>query len=555
MQKSQKTHPQHGSNYPVKMTDGIIITLYRASPITFITTLVLSALTFRIIIYPFFLNPLHKIPGPTLYKISSLFTLNDHRVEKRIVKVDTLHQKYGSVVQVAPNEVSLSHVSSLKKIYIDRNLPKSQFYGQFQNFDELNSFSMLDSGVHIKRKRLMAKLYSKTSVFMNSSQVHINDRVNNVLEFVGSHVGDGIDVYELFNSLAMDVVTFFEFGSKFSTNLILDLDQREIIKSFRASSSMWFYTTFFPSLWDYAATKETKTLSDGCREWIRAKFLEAYDDFLENGSNDDINMIKSLYDSQMVNKFGIGSELFDHTAAGHETTGTSLTYCCWELSRPANQYIQERIAQEMNEHFIKDDDVIELEKLDKLPYLDAVIMETIRLHAAIPGFEPRVVDSREFKVELSDGTQVELPGGTIVSVQPYTIHRDPKIFLEPNQFIPERWLPGKGESDDEYKSRIKLMRSMIFTFGQGNRMCLGMNLAMMEMKLCIGQLYWKFNSCISGDWCKDILTTKADAIMGYSSFHGKSKAELNDVELMSMADSYTSRPIFDECWLVWNKRS
>lgn len=90
----------------------------------------------------------------------------------------------------------------------------------------------------------MAKLYSKTSVFMNSSQVHINDKVNNVLQFVGSHVGDGIDVYELFNSLAMDVVTFFEFGSKFSTNLILDLDQREIIKSFRASSSMWFYTTF-----------------------------------------------------------------------------------------------------------------------------------------------------------------------------------------------------------------------------------------------------------------------------------------------------------------------
>lgn len=539
--------------------DGIILSLVKGSPMALFLSITTIILTYRIIIYPFFLNPLSEIPGPVLYKITSLFTLNDHRVERRIIKANGLHEKYGSVVQISPNEISLSTLDSMKKIYIKDNLPKSSFYAQFQNFGELNSFSMLDTGSHLKRKRLMAKLYTKSSVFTGSSQSHINSKVNNVIQFVNLSNGSAIDAYELFNSLAMDVVTFFEFGSKFSTNLILDTEQREIIKSFRASSSMWFYTTFFPSLWDYAASRETKRLSDGCREWIRAKFLEAYDDFMMNGTADEINMIRSLYESKSVDKYGIGSELFDHTAAGHETTGTSLTYCCWELSRPFNQYIQDKIAKEMEMNFGNEADggtFIELERLDKLKYLDAVLMETIRLHAAIPGSEPRVVDSREFKVQLANNVQVELPKGTIVSVQPYTIHRDPTVFLNANQFIPERWLPEENETESEYTSRVKLMKSMIFTFGQGNRMCLGMNLAMIEMKLCIAQLYWRFNSEISTEWCHDIVDdpVEADAIMGYGSFKGKSKSQLNDVELMSMADSYTSRPMFDECWLVWKVR-
>lgn len=315
------------------MSNGLILSLLEESPITTFTALLTLVLTYKFILYPFFLNPLHSIPGPLLYKITDLFALNDQRIESRNVKVHRLHQKYGSVVQLSPHEISLSTLSSLKKIYIKENFPKTSFYAQFQNFGAVNAFSTLPSVEHIKRKRLMAKLYSKSAVFSQKSQQHINTKVNNLLKFVSGTMGKSIDVYELFNSLAMDVVTFYEFGSKFSTNLLLDLEARDIIKAFRASSSMWFYTTLAPQFWNMAADKQTAKRSVECREWVRSKFLEAYESMLEEGG-DDGSVIKTLYEKR-IDKMAIGSELFDHTAAGHETTGTSLAYCCWELSRPS----------------------------------------------------------------------------------------------------------------------------------------------------------------------------------------------------------------------------
>jgi unspecific monooxygenase len=148
---------------------------------------------------------------------------------------------------------------------------------------------------------------------------------------------------------------------------------------------------------------------------------------------------------------------------------------------------------------------------------------------------------------------VDLPEGTVVSVQPWTIHNDAAIFARPEIFKPERWLKQENETDSEFKQRFQGMRNRLFTFGHGNRMCLGMNIAMIEMKLTIAQLYWRFNSQISRTWCTKL--SEDPAVMGYSTFDlKKSKRELTDVELMSMADSYTSRPMFDECWLEWASR-
>jgi cytochrome P450 len=72
---------------------------------------------------------------------------------------------------------------------------------------------------------------------------------------------------------------------------------------------------------------------------------------------------------------------------------------------------------------------------------------------------PRYVPARGSSI---DG--VWIPGGTIVSCQPYTLHHDETVFPQPLEFIPERWLESEGAKERE---------EMFFAFSKGSRGCLG----------------------------------------------------------------------------------
>ena len=68
--------------------------------------------------------------------------------------------------------------------------------------------------------------------------------------------------------------------------------------------------------------------------------------------------------------------------AGHETSGSSLTWCLFRLSKPENQSIQSRLRDEL---LSVNNAQPSLEELDALPYLDAVVREILRLDAVIGG--------------------------------------------------------------------------------------------------------------------------------------------------------------------------
>jgi cytochrome P450 len=78
-------------------------------------------------------------------------------------------------------------------------------------------------------------------------------------------------------------------------------------------------------------------------------------------------------------------------------------------------------------------------KVKEIPYLDAVINESLRLKPAIPGGVPRVTPASGIQID-----EVFIPGDVNVIVPAYAIHRDPRYFEEPNTFIPERWTDEKS---------------------------------------------------------------------------------------------------------------
>lgn len=170
--------------------------------------------------------------------------------------------------------------------------------------------------------------------------------------------------------------------------------------------------------------------------------------------------------SAMTNE-ELHDELLTLVFAGHETTGIALAWAIyWLLRNP-----------ESMQRLLADLDALgpnpAPEDLARLPYLDGVVHETLRLHPIVPDI-PRQT-TRPFDI-----LGYRLPAGIGVAVATARLHANPEIYPEPDRFKPERFLERKF-SPFEYTP-----------FGGGARRCLGAAFATYEMKIVLGTLLSRY---------------------------------------------------------------
>jgi cytochrome P450 len=120
----------------------------------------------------------------------------------------------------------------------------------------------------------------------------------------------------------------------------------------------------------------------------------------------------------------------------------------------------------------------------------------LRLYGAAPSLLERVVpvstSKNFFGAEGFDLMGYALPPGTIVGTQSWSLHRDPAVFPSPETFLPERWLPSYAASKEETAedaereaARLARMASHMMPFGTGSRICGGLNLAHIIMRVVL----------------------------------------------------------------------
>jgi cytochrome P450 len=131
------------------------------------------------------------------------------------------------------------------------------------------------------------------------------------------------------------------------------------------------------------------------------------------------------------------------------------------------------IYQELESEIGDEVDSVSASSLARLPILNAVINETTRIMPAVSQDFERYVPSGGAK--LGDHF---VPEGCAVTLQVYTVHNDPKLWEDPDKFMPERWL--RDQPTDALDE--------IFPFSRGVRVCIGRNLAMTEMRLLLAML-------------------------------------------------------------------
>lgn len=158
--------------------------------------------------------------------------------------------------------------------------------------------------------------------------------------------------------------------------------------------------------------------------------------------------------------------------AGHETTATSLTWIHYLLAKHTD--VRTKMISEIHSVVGTDRDPI-YEDLQKLVYMEQIINESLRL------YPPIYIFSRSpQKEDIIDGYII--PIGSTLIVSQYVTQRDPSLWVEPNQFKPERFEEEKIKNIHKYA---------FIPFGGGPRTCIGKNFAMFEMKVALTKIYQK----------------------------------------------------------------
>jgi cytochrome P450 len=146
--------------------------------------------------------------------------------------------------------------------------------------------------------------------------------------------------------------------------------------------------------------------------------------------------------------------------AGHETTASALSWALYHIHRDP------RVKARLLEELPGDDVPLDPEAVTRLPYLDAVCSEALRLNPVAPLVGRTLRRSLTLK-------GYDLPAGVSVGIGIVNVHRRPDLYPEPEQFRPERFLE-RQYSAFEY-----------LPFGGGSRRCLGAAFAVYEMKLVL----------------------------------------------------------------------
>ncbi len=191
-------------------------------------------------------------------------------------------------------------------------------------------------------------------------------------------------------------------------------------------------------------------------------------------SGDLLSMLLHARDedgSQMTDK-QLRDEAMTLFLGGYDTPALALSWILFSLSQ--HQQVEKKLLEELEA--VLGTEPPSVDDLSKLSYTEMVIKEAMRL------YPPAWIISREALEDCNIGGY-HVPSGTQLIMSQWVMHRDPRFFPNPDEFIPDRWADSSIKHLPEYA---------YFPFGGGPRTCIGNTFAMMETALIVATIVQRF---------------------------------------------------------------
>ncbi|KKY13394.1 putative benzoate 4-monooxygenase [Diplodia seriata] len=441
---------------------------------------------------------IRDIPAPFPAQFSNLWLLWQVRKGCRYLAVHAAHKKLGKFVRIQPHHVSIADVDAIPLIYGHGNgFLKSEYYDAFVSIQR-GLFNTRDRAEHSRKRKTVAHTFSAKSIGQFEQYMHGNlellvkqwDRLTNE---AGGYAH--MDALNWFNYLAFDIIGDLAFGAPFGM-LEKGQDFAEVRESPDAPPKS------APAI-EVLNRRGEVSAAIGCMPWIKpwakyfpdpffSKGVEAVENLagiavarvkqrLDNADKvDRVDLLARLMEGkdetgEKLGRQELTAEALTQLIAGSDTT--SNTSCALLYHCLRNPHVVAKLQRELDAAIPNIDTVPEFSMVKDLPYLDAVIKETMRIHSTSSLGLPRMV--------VGPGVTIcnrHFPAGTVLSVPSYSIHHSTDIWgPDADDFRPERW-----------EKVTEKQKQGFIPFSHGPRACVGRNVAEMELALIVSTVFRRY---------------------------------------------------------------
>ncbi|KJZ75438.1 hypothetical protein HIM_05134 [Hirsutella minnesotensis 3608] len=441
-------------------------------------------------IYRVWFHPLSRFPGPKLLAVTAFPATYAHNIQGTWVRrVSKLHRKYGPVVRIGPNHLSFDGSIGWQDVFGLRTGGRAE-YAKPPPIFKKHAAGLLHAphDSHRRQRRLLNHAFSDAA--LKEQQGVILRYVDMLLDRLTDRADEEmVNVVDWFSYTTFDIIGDLAFSESFSC---LENDGYhpwvlKIFKAIRGSNLMRFANAFPIIGWliiqvgGRVMVSTTKTILSNSGDVAQARL--AREGHFSMGHRDFMSyMLRSTRDGE---KGMTEQETLINAPvlilAGSVTTATALSGFFFYLSESPRAY--HRLVQEIRSAFVSEAE-IDLNSTASLQYLQACISETLRVYPPAAGIGPRICPGDRIGHEY-------VPAGTFVSVHPWATFQNPGNFVEPEHFLPERWLPATHQDHD---GRFAADNKAAFKpFSYGPRDCLGKNLALAEIRLIVCRILFRLD--------------------------------------------------------------
>ncbi|KAI3548812.1 uncharacterized protein CCOS01_13119 [Colletotrichum costaricense] len=447
------------------------------------------------VIYARTLHPLSNIPGPFLATVSRLWYIR--KIWSEDVEKDerALHEKFGPLIRIAPDEVSCSDPDAFADIYRFSNaLDKAEFYRPYNTTGfspHGDVFSCKNDKKHGQRRKITSSVYSMSNVA--KSEQYIDACGDLLTERLAKFADTGkpCDIGEWLHWYTFDIIGELFYGRAFG---FLDegKDQNDWIKSLdKMIPFVCLMGVAPPALRPFIGigtmlTSAGKEIAKGVKnigESSARLMKDAYESRLEAPRTDMAQQVFAIYEKNGEKydyRWGdVEQESYGALFAGSDTTAIAFRSLFYHLMHNPDIYrrLEAEIDQAVSESRLSMPPVYK--DASQLPYLCACIKEALRIHPGAQLSLPRTVPPQGMTISGQF-----IPGGYTVGINAAVLHFDKKVFgQDAESFNPDRWLD---------TSRANYMDKYMMAFGGGTRTCLGKNIALIELHKLTPHLVWNY---------------------------------------------------------------
>lgn len=433
----------------------------------------------------------HLPPGPfPLPVIGNVLKL---AADSRHVDLMAMEKQYGHVFRVYLGSqlvIIVSGAEAVKEVLVTKSAefagrPKV-YTGEVYSQGKAIGLADYSPQWRFHRKITVSALKTYMSEVLKQGTV-INDEFDLLLKRVSAWNGESHDITKEIRLAVMNVICVLAFGSRFKLDdpeFTRLLEMTNGVAKMLASGCL---VDVFPWLW-FFPFKSIQVLKKSCQERnelvgrIYQEHVKA--NRVKNPQDLTDALLKAKKEAEEEDKSTKGFLTDEHLIftltevfmAGMETTASTLCWALLYLIRNPN--IQDMLHQELDQ-VIGENGSPDLGDKKKLPYLEATIAETLR----ITSLTPLAIPHKAMVDATLQGYQI--PKGTTVLVNLWSLHHDPEIWDAPDEFRPERFLDDNG-------GFLPPKADLFVPFSGGRRGCPGESLARIELFLVLARLLHRF---------------------------------------------------------------